>query len=112
MYKCKCGESDPSKFYGHKKSVCGECHNKYTIKVGQQKKDYARTKLGGKCVSCGFDKYPESLDIHHTDPSIKDPNFKSMRGWSLKRIDNEISNCVLLCRNCHTAYHTGYDITW
>lgn len=109
MYKCShCGEDDPQKFYGHKKTICGQCHNEYTMKLGKQKRQYAVDKLGGKCVSCGFNKWIVSLDIHHLEPSIKDSKFAQMRGWSLERIDKEIKNCVLLCRNCHAALHAGF----
>ncbi len=108
----KCGNTAPDNFYGTKKHICKQCHNKYTHAKGKEKRMYALEKLGGKCVSCGFNKYPCSLDIHHTDPSIKDEHFKSIRGWSLERIDREMESCVLLCRNCHSAYHSGYDITF
>ena len=84
-FKCSCGETDPDKFYGHKKSICASCHNQYTIKKGQEKRDKAREYLGNKCQACGFDKYKCSLDIHHTDPSVKDPNFASMRGWTWEK---------------------------
>ncbi|QHR74940.1 hypothetical protein YP6_00168 [Escherichia phage YP-6] len=108
MHKCsRCGEEDPCKFYGHKKTICGKCHNEYTMNLGRQKRQYAVDKLGGKCINCGFDKWIVSLDIHHLDPKIKDSKFAQMRGWSLQRIDNEIKNCVLLCRNCHAAVHAG-----
>ncbi|NBV11481.1 MAG: hypothetical protein EBS04_08525 [Chitinophagia bacterium] len=108
---CKvCGESDKENFYGHKKNICGKCHNKYVIEKGRDKKDFARNLLGGKCSACGFHKYKESLDIHHLNPKTKDHNFSSMRGWSIERITSELKNCILLCKNCHTAYHCGYDI--
>lgn len=106
--KCSCGETIPEKFYGNKKSICASCHNLYTIKKGIEKRLYALDKLGGKCVNCGYCEFTCSLDIHHLDPKIKDVNFSSFRGWTLKRIDKEIENCVLLCKNCHSAYHSGY----
>lgn len=106
-YKCKCGETNPEKFYGHKKSVCADCHNKYVLGSGKNKKQKARQYLGGCCKICGFNKYPCSLDIHHLDPTVKDNNFKSMRGWSWERILQEIETCVLLCKNCHAAVHSG-----
>ena len=106
-YNCQCGETDPEKFYGHKKTLCANCHNKYTLGNGQNKKQKAREYLGGCCKICGFDKYFCSLDIHHLDPSIKDKNFKHMRGWSWERILQEIETCVLLCKNCHAAVHSG-----
>ncbi len=105
--KCVCGETDPLKFYGHKKNVCGACHNQYTLQAGQKKKNRARKYLGNRCCSCGFDKYPSSLAIHHKDPAIKDSKFQGMRGWSWARIERELQSCVLLCHNCHGAYHAG-----
>lgn len=88
--------------------MCGKCHNEYTMKLGREKRQYAVAKLGGKCIHCGFDKWLSSLDIHHLNPEVKDSKFAQMRGWSLTRIDKEIEKCVLLCRNCHAAYHNGY----
>lgn len=78
-FSCACGETNPDKFYGHKRSTCGACHNKYNQDLGKEKKDNARYLLGDKCKKCGFDKYKSSLDMHHLDPSLKDPSFKSMR---------------------------------
>ena len=102
-----CGETDPNSFYGNKRSFCGNCHNQYTIKAGQEKKRKAREYLGGVCVHCGFYKYQSALDIHHLDPSVKDTRFHQMRGWSWERIERELQDCVLLCKNCHGAYHAG-----
>ena len=107
-YFCgKCGETDPKKFYGKKRRVCGKCHSFYTTERGRGKKVFACQQLGGKCVICGFDKYIVSLDVHHLNPAKKDKNFKSMRGWSKERILKEIVDCVLMCRNCHAAVHAG-----
>lgn len=107
-YKCcECGTTNPEDFYGHKKRICGKCHNQYTLATGKEKKARARAYLGDKCVSCGFNKYPSALDIHHRDQSVKDEKFHGMRGWSWERIERELQGCVLLCRNCHGAYHSG-----
>ncbi len=102
-----CGETNPTKFYGNKVRTCGRCHNNYTTNKNKEKMASIRLLLGGKCVICGFDKYPCSLDIHHLDPTTKDPAFSHIRGWSLSRILKEIKECVLVCRNCHTAIHNG-----
>lgn len=108
-HKCYiCGEIDPTKFYGHKTGTCGKCQNKQVIQKGKENKKFAIEYLGGKCVSCGFDKYPCSLDIHHKDPEEKDSNFNSYKGWSRDRLIKELDKCVLLCSNCHNAYHNGY----
>ena len=105
--KCACGESDPSKFYGNKFWVCAKCWNTSAIQRSKEKIAWARKKLGGKCSVCGFDKYSCSLDIHHLNPAEKDTAFRSMRFWSLSRIEKEIEKCVLLCKNCHAAHHAG-----
>lgn len=109
VHRCrKCGEEDSEKFYGNDKVVCSKCHNDRVKKAGKEKREYALKKLGYSCLVCGFDKYGCSLDIHHLNPEIKDNNFNSLRGWSLKRIDKEIEGCVLLCKNCHAGHHNGY----
>lgn len=112
--KCyNCGETDESKFYGHKRRICGKCQNQYVIEQCRKKKLYVLDLLGGKCVSCGFDKYLPSLDVHHTEPSKKDKNFRKHKGWNIERIKKEMENCVLLCRNCHAAFHAGLIVdTW
>jgi RNase P subunit RPR2 len=106
-YCCPCGEVEPAKFYGHKKRVCSECHKKYTLELGHQKRARALEQLGGKCMACGFNKHNSALDIHHTDPTVKDPNFANMRSWKWEKIEKEISTCILLCRNCHSMLHVG-----
>ena len=108
-FKCgRCGETDPTKFYGHKRKLCGPCHNAYNIKQGQSKRLRAIKELGGRCAICGFDRYTCSLDLHHKDRRMKDPNYRSMRGWAWKNILLELKKCVLLCKNCHAAIHAGH----
>jgi hypothetical protein len=105
--KCSCGETDPNKFYGNKTTVCAKCHCKNTLLKGQENRLYIIQKLGSKCSNCGFDKWKTSLDVHHLDPSQKDVSFSTIRYWTRDRIDKEIAKCVLLCRNCHAAHHSG-----
>jgi 5-methylcytosine-specific restriction endonuclease McrA len=102
-----CGETDPTKFYGRKRTVCGTCHNKYTLQAGQNKRSRAIEQHGGQCQVCGFDKYHCSLDFHHKNPSVKSPSYSSLRGWSWERILLELEKCILLCKNCHAAVHAG-----
>lgn len=107
----KCGETDSDKFYGHKKNACARCHN---IDVGHRGALLHRKAieyLGGKCQECGYNKYICSLDAHHIDPSTKDPNFSSWRNWSWERAKAELKKCILLCRNCHQAIHSGHELT-
>ena len=66
----------------------------------------AITFAGGKCIKCGYNKYPEVLEFHHIDPSKKDFNVSSKghcRSW--ERVSEEIKKCILLCANCHRELH-------
>lgn len=102
-----CGEENPINFYGNKRTVCGKCHSKYTLKRGQIQMEKARAYLGDKCVICGYDRYKTSLDIHHLDPSTKDSSFRNKRGWAWVKVEEELKKCVLLCRCCHGALHSN-----
>lgn len=106
-FLCKCGETNPEKFYGHSKQTCSKCHNRKTSKLGRNNRLFAVEYLGGKCIECGFNKHTCALDIHHLDPTIKDKYFRNMRSWGKDRILKEIESCVLLCRNCHALVHAG-----
>lgn len=105
VYKCKCGETNPDKFYGKRKSTCGKCHNIYTIEQGRKKKQWAVELKGGECSICGYNKIMSCLCFHHLDPEQKDKNFSSMKGWSKAKIEKELENCICVCMNCHGEIH-------
>ncbi len=105
--KCSCGETNPNNFYGNKRGYCSTCHNKYTLEKGKEKRLRMIDHLGGKCTNCSFNKYKTSLQVHHLDPVLKDPYWSQSRGWSWERIVKELKTCILLCSNCHDAYHSG-----
>ena len=102
-----CGETDLTKFYGHKRNVCAACHNADTGERGRRTMERVRELLGGSCIACGYNRFHVSLDVHHRDPSRKAPNFRTIRGWSWDRIVEELEGCCLLCKNCHAAHHAG-----
>jgi len=113
--KCSCGETDPKKFYGRKRSVCGKCHSQYTLLQGQEKRQKALSYLGSACSNpdCGFDRFSSALAFHHLDPTKKDPSFSSYRGWSWGRLKKELGKCIILCACCHAAVHAKeLKITW
>ena len=64
--------------------------------------------LGAKCCVCGEDNYA-CLDFHHIDPAKKTKCVGALIGgrYSWERIEAELDNCVLLCRNCHGILHWG-----
>ena len=101
----KCGETDPNKFYGNKRQICAKCHNQVQLKTGRENRQFAVDYLGGKCEQCSFDKHPSAMDIHHVDPSSKDPGFSTMRYWNRDKIKAELDKCILLCKNCHAILH-------
>lgn len=43
-----------------------------------------------KCYKCGYNKYPEVLEVNHID---------------CDRTNNHIDNLEILCPTCHTEYH-------
>lgn len=102
----KCGTTDPESFANHK-NMCREC---FKIESKKRKGD-AHAKalmiLGEKCAHCGYNEFEVALDVHQVDPTIKDPNFAGMRGWSENEIERELRGCMVLCKNCHAAVHGG-----
>jgi len=46
--------------------------------------------LSHKCNRCGYDKYPQILQVHHQDKN---------------RDNNTIDNLEILCPNCHAIEH-------
>lgn len=72
-----------------------KCLRDEAIKAEEKKalaalKRRVRQRDGGRCVAC----YKSGCDMHHILP-------KSMGGRDTD------TNCVLLCRQCHTYRHAG-----
>lgn len=110
VYLCSiCGEHDPSKFYHKRKRRCKSCDDKRVVELSRETKRKVVEYLGGQCLDCGFSKANCALDVHHLDPSTKDPNFNNLLLWKWSRVEKELQKCVLLCRNCHAIrhYYTG-----
>ena len=59
-----------------------------------------------KCETCG-ENHIAVLQFHHTDPSRKEGSLACAAndGWSIERIQTEISKCKVLCANCHFIFH-------
>ena len=57
--------------------------------------------LGGKsCEYCGSDYH---LNIHHVNPEEKTGH--SIWSWKLKRLEEELAKCIILCEKCHLKLH-------
>lgn len=67
---------------------------------------YEDLKSSLACEHCGED-HPATLEFHHDDPSEKDIEIAKAvaDGWSLVKIEKEISKCTVLCSNCHRKLH-------
>ncbi len=83
---------------------------RYIIEAVAKRRKKIRLKavehLGGKCIRCGYNKYPEVLEFHHRDPLKKEFNVSSKghcRSW--ERVQKEIEKCDLFCANCHREVH-------
>lgn len=108
VYCCRvCGNADPKNFYTYRKRLCGNCDNERVKHKALVMRRKVIEYLGGQCRICGYNRFDCALDVHHLDPSLKDPLFKHMRYWAWERVVKELEKCVLLCKNCHVALHTG-----
>lgn len=56
------------------------------------------TLLGGECVDCGS---KAKLEFDHNDPQTKTFTISALLTYSWKRIEPEITKCVLRCKECH-----------
>ena len=61
--------------------------------------------MWNKC--CDDSKHKSILQFHHTDREVKSFSINGSRlaNRSMKKINEEIDKCVLLCPNCHAEVH-------
>lgn len=109
-FRCRCGETRSSEFMrngaGRRSySLCKKCHTAYCVDRQRELKRKAVEYKGGRCSKCGYDRCVGSLQFHHCDPSIKDPKWRTARGWDFEKFKVELDKCVLLCSNCHGEVH-------
>jgi 5-methylcytosine-specific restriction endonuclease McrA len=63
---------------------------------------------GGKCQSCGYNKYAGALELHHLDATKKSFGISDKgytRSWD--KVKAELDKCILLCANCHREVSAG-----
>ena len=56
------------------------------------------------CIFCGI-KIPIVLQFHHRDPSTKLFEVASRKTSSMKKLQDEITKCDVICGNCHAMTH-------
>ena len=68
-------------------------------KIRDERRQYLREYLGGKCVRCGA---TEKLEFDHIIPANKSYTIASnITCFSLEELILEVDKCQLLCRPCH-----------
>ena len=119
--KClRCGEIkilNTDNFYYKKDSInsksraysyCKQCWIDQTLERFNKLKKLCVDYKGGKCQSCGYDKYIGSLDFHHIDRNTKSYNIShKLKAYSFNKLKLELDKCVLVCKNCHGEIESG-----
>ena len=70
-----------------------------------ERKQYILSSLNHKCAECGEDD-ESLLEIDHINPSLK-TNRQSILSMGRDKINEELTNCQLLCHNCHVKRSTA-----
>ena len=74
----------------------------------ENKRLLTEVKETAPCAACGEYHPASCMDHHHLDPSVKEKQISSMLSAnSWKKIEEEMSKCVLLCANCHRKIHNN-----
>lgn len=93
------------KYNNDNKEELKDYWNSQKRKNNKMRKDFVDDiKKGNKCCKCGENRY-YLLDFHHIDPNIKLFNLGEATKHNISKIKEEISKCILLCRNCHSEFH-------
>ena len=86
-----------------------EWNLKYQRDRYRERTDYILSikKNSDGCVLCRYSKHKSILQFHHTDREVKSFSINGSRlaNRSMKKINEEIDKCVLLCPNCHAEVH-------
>lgn len=99
------------KYYVDKKRILyteeeNKKRNYNRIKTRRQKlKEKGVEYLGGKCMTCGYNKCIWALQFHHRNPEEKEFNISENSTFSWNKIVKELDKCDLLCSTCHDELH-------
>lgn len=75
--------------------------------ITKRNREYVdKVKKNNSCKNCG-ESCSAVLDFHHADEKHDDVSSLVSSEYSLERIKDEISKCVLICSNCHRKHHAG-----
>jgi transposase len=87
---------------------CKRCRSERVSARRRRVKRVLVAEAGGRCVVCGYDRFPGALQFHHLDPAAKSFAL-SVQGVarSLASARTEAAKCVLICANCHAEVEGG-----
>jgi hypothetical protein len=86
---------------------CKRCAGEAVTRRHQKVRATVIAEAGGRCVVCGYDRFPTALQFHHVDPGAKEFNVNPASGKSLAKYQAEARKCVLVCANCHIEIEGG-----
>lgn len=75
-----------------------------TRSLNKQRKWFSDWKKQQKCCRCGFDDY-RALVLHHLRDKIGNVSDLIRKAVGIKRLQEEIDKCEVLCANCHHIEH-------
>lgn len=106
QYYCKdCNKSNVKNHYTNNKSKYIDKSKKYKKKIWKIVDDI---KSSSGCKICGYNRCTASLDFHHKESNSKDGSVGRLIGdGNLSKVLEEISKCVIVCKNCHYEIHSG-----
>lgn len=108
FYCKRCGETEASKFYNGRYSICKKCSHKLSLRCYKNRKYKVLKLKGSKCSICGYDKYIGALEFHHLDPNTKEIGLsQTVYGVSEETRNKELDKCILVCANCHREIHAN-----
>lgn len=89
------------------REYCNLCQSEKIKTRVESHREKARELLGRECRVCGYSRCESALEYHHLDPTKKEgtPSKIMYRSW--EKVEKELSNCILLCANCHREVHEG-----
>jgi DNA-binding transcriptional ArsR family regulator len=87
---------------------CKHCRSAAVTARRRRVKRLLIEEAGGRCILCGYDRFPGALHFHHLDPTQKSFAL-SLQGVtrSLEKARAEAAKCVLMCANCHAEVEGG-----
>lgn len=75
------------------------------VRQGSRQDYISSYKQKTGCCMCGYNEFPQALDLDHIDPATKTPqnNANKLRHKSLTKIIKLLKSGIyqILCANCH-----------